>query len=117
MGRRRGSNYQAGMGYLFDRPTASHFFRLSTRLSGHSAVEGVAAATQPLPTKPAPFRGKSCRRLLSNRTPEIHEWTLKQFATSAAGSSYPWCRPETVVPIDGGAEWGSSLIRPAAFFT
>ena len=42
----------------------------------------VAAAAQPLPAKPAPFaRQVLTEDMLTNRTPEAHQWALEQFRT------------------------------------
>jgi quinoprotein glucose dehydrogenase len=54
--------------------------------------------------------------LLTNRTPEAHEWALAQFAKlKSAGQFVPLAvGQETVVfpGFDGGAEWGGSAFDP-----
>ena len=77
----------------------------------------VAAETQPLPTKPAPFaRQALTESMLTNRTPEAHEWALEQFRKFISeGQFVPLSvGKETVVfpGFDGGAEWGGSAFDP-----
>ena len=77
----------------------------------------VASETQPLPTLPAPFaRQFLTEDMLSNRTPEIHEWALGKFREfRSAGQFVPLTvGKETVVfpGFDGGAEWGGQAFDP-----
>ena len=104
--------------YLFDRANGKPLFPIEYRKYPPSTVPGeVAADTQPLPTKPAPFaRQLLTADMLSNRTPEIHHWALEQFAKlRSEGQFFPFSLgQETVVfpGFDGGAEWGGSAFDP-----
>jgi quinoprotein glucose dehydrogenase len=108
-----------GYVYLFDRVTGKPLFPLESRKYPASTLEGeVAAETQSLPTKPAPFaRQVLTEDLLTNRTPEAHRWALEQFKTFRSdGQFVPLSMgQETVVfpGFDGGAEWGGSAFDPA----
>ena len=109
-----------GWVYLFDRANGKPLFPIEYKGYPPSTVEGeVAAATQPLPTKPAPFARQALTEdTLSNRTPEVHEWALQQFRTlRSEGQFVPLgVGKETVVfpGFDGGAEWGGSAFDPAS---
>ena len=63
-----------GFVYLFDRINGKPLFPIEYRKYPASNVPGeVAAAEQPLPTKPAPFaRQILSEDMLTNRTPEMH---------------------------------------------
>jgi quinoprotein glucose dehydrogenase len=104
--------------YLFDRTNGTPLFPVETRKYPASTVPGeVTAATQQLPTKPAPFaRQLLTADTLSNRTPEIHKWALDQFSKlRSEGQFVPLTiGQETVVfpGFDGGAEWGGSAFDP-----
>jgi quinoprotein glucose dehydrogenase len=107
-----------GFVYLFERATGKPLFPVEYRAYPASDVPGeVASATQPLPTKPAPFsRQMLTEEMLTNRTPEAHQWALEQFKTfRSAGQFIPFTTgKETVVMpgFDGGAEWGGSAYDP-----
>ena len=78
----------------------------------------VAAAEQPLPTKPAPYaRQRLTEDLLTNRTPEAHRWAVEQFRKFRSdGQFVPLSvgKDTVVFPgFDGGAEWGGSAVDPA----
>jgi quinoprotein glucose dehydrogenase len=104
--------------YLFDRTNGKPVFPVEYRKYPASVVPGeVTSDTQPLPTKPAPFARQTLTAdLLSNRTPEIHQWALEQFKTLRSGGQFiPLAlNQETVVfpGFDGGAEWGGSAFDP-----
>jgi quinoprotein glucose dehydrogenase len=104
--------------YLFDRANGQPLFPVEYRKYPASTVPGeVAAETQPLPTKPAPFaRQLLTAEMLTNRTPEIHQWALEQFRKfRSEGQFVPLTLgQETVVfpGFDGGAEWGGSAFDP-----
>ena len=72
-----------GWVYLFNRATGEPLFPIESRKYPASDVPGeVAAETQALPTRPAPFaRQLLTEETLSNRTPEIHQWALEKFRT------------------------------------
>ena len=104
--------------YLFDRTNGTPLFPIESRKYPESTVPGeVTAATQSLPTKPAPFaRQLLTADMLSNRTPEIHKWAVDQFSKfRSEGQFVPLAiGQETVVfpGFDGGAEWGGSAFDP-----
>ena len=72
-----------GWVFLFDRTNGKPLFPLEEHSYPSSTVPGeLSAKTQPLPTKPGPFaRQRLTEDMLSNRTPEIHQWALDQFRT------------------------------------
>ncbi len=77
----------------------------------------MAAKTQPLPTKPAPFaRQVLTEDLLTNRTPEAHRWAVEQFRSFHGGGQFVPFRAgqETIIfpGFDGGAEWGGPAFDP-----
>ena len=104
--------------YLFDRVSGAPLFPIASRPYPASSVPGeVAAATQPLPTKPAPYaRQLLTEDLLTNRTPEAHAWALEQFRKfRSEGQFIPLgTGKETVIfpGFDGGTEWGGSAFDP-----
>ncbi len=107
-----------GFVYLFDRTNGHPLFPLESRKYPASDVPGeVAAAEQSLPTKPAPFARQALTEdLLTNRTPEIHQWALQEFrAFRSAGQFVPFTvgKDTVVFPgFDGGAEWGGQAVDP-----
>jgi quinoprotein glucose dehydrogenase len=107
-----------GFVYLFDRATGAPLFPLETKKYPTSTIPGeVAAVEQSLPTKPAPYaRQMLTENMLSNRTPEIHKWTLDQFHEARSeGQFVPFgLGKETVIfpGFDGGAEWGGPALDP-----
>src|SRR5581483_7866004 len=77
----------------------------------------VAAAEQPLPTKPAPYaRQHLTEDMLTNRTPEAHQWALEQFRTYRSdGQFVPLSTKQNTIifpGFDGGAEWGGPAFDP-----
>jgi len=123
--KRRGKNIDAvaqttkqGWVYLFDRATGQPLFPIESRKYPPSTVPGeVASGTQPLPVTPAPFaRQLLTEDMLTNRTPEAHQWALEHFRTfRSEGQFVPLSvAKETVVfpGFDGGAEWGGSAFDP-----
>ncbi|HLK65333.1 MAG TPA: PQQ-binding-like beta-propeller repeat protein [Bryobacteraceae bacterium] len=107
-----------GYVFLFDRATGKPLFSIEYRKYPASDVEGeVAAEMQPLPTKPAPYaRQRLTEEMLTNRTPEAHQWALEQFRTfRSEGQFVPLSvGKETVIfpGFDGGAEWGGAAFDP-----
>ena len=107
-----------GWVFLFDRTNGKPLFPLEEHSYPSSTVPGeLSAKTQPLPTKPGPFaRQRLTEDMLSNRTPEIHQWALDQFRTlRSEGQFVPLSvEKDTVVfpGFDGGAEWGGSAFDP-----
>jgi glucose dehydrogenase len=107
-----------GFVYLFDRSNGRPLFPVEYRKYPSSTIPGeVAAAEQPLPTKPAPYaRQLLTEDLLTSRTPEIHGWALEQFrAARSEGQFVPFSlgKDTVIFPgFDGGAEWGGPAIDP-----
>ncbi len=104
--------------YLFDRTNGQPLFPVEYKKYPASTVPGeVTSETQPLPTKPAPYaRQLLTADMLTNRTPEAHQWAVEQFGKlQSAGQFVPLkIGQETVVfpGFDGGAEWGGSAFDP-----
>src|SRR4051794_9574879 len=107
-----------GFVYVFDRVSGKPLFPIEYRKYPSSTLEGeVTADTQPLPTKPAPFaRQLLTEDMLTNRTPEAHQWAVEQFRKFRSGGQFlPLSQDqETVVfpGFDGGAEWGGQSFDP-----
>jgi quinoprotein glucose dehydrogenase len=107
-----------GFVYLFDRATGEPLFPIEYHKYPHSDLPGeVAAEEQPLPVKPAPYaRQRLTEDLLTNRTPEAHQWALEQFRTfRSEGQFVPLSTGKNTVifpGFDGGAEWGGSAFDP-----
>jgi quinoprotein glucose dehydrogenase len=107
-----------GFIYLFDRSNGTPLFPIEYRKYPASNVPGeVAAAEQPLPTRPAPFaRQFLTAKLLTDRTPEAHQWAAEKFAKfRSEGQFVPFSVGEDTVVFpgfDGGAEWGGPAVDP-----
>jgi len=105
-----------GFVYLFDRTDGTPLFPIAYHKYPASTVPGeVAALEQPLPTKPAPFaRQFLTESLLTNRTPEAHQWAVENFRTfRSEGQFVPFSlgKQTVVFPgLDGGAEWGGPAV-------
>ena len=111
-------NSKQGFVFLFDRVNGKPIFPLECREYPPSDVPGeVAAKQQCLPTKPAPYaRQLLTEDLLTNRTPQMHQWALDRFRTfRSEGQFVPFTTgKETVIfpGLDGGAEWGGQAVDP-----
>jgi quinoprotein glucose dehydrogenase len=107
-----------GFVFLFDRANGKPLFPIECRNYPPSDLPGEHAADQQcLPTKPAPFaRQVLTADLLSNRTPEVHQWALDQFKTyRSEGQFVPFGvgKDAVIFPgFDGGAEWGGQAVDP-----
>jgi quinoprotein glucose dehydrogenase len=107
-----------GFVYLFDRANGNPLFPVEYRKYPPSRVPGeVASAEQPLPTRPEPFaRQRLGEDLLTQRTPEVHQWALEHFRKfRSEGQFVPFSiATDTVVfpGFDGGAEWGGAAVDP-----
>lgn len=107
-----------GFVFLFDRANGKPLFPIECRNYSPSNVPGeVAAQQQCLPAKPAPFaRQLLTENLLSERTPEVHQWALEKFRNfRSEGQFVPFgVGKDTVIfpGFDGGAEWGGSAADP-----
>jgi quinoprotein glucose dehydrogenase len=107
-----------GFVYLFDRADGTPLFPIEYHKYPASTVDGEVAATeQPLPTLPAPYaRQLLAEDLLTNRTPEVHQWALEKFRKfRSEGQFIPLSvGTDTVIfpGYDGGAEWGGPAVDP-----
>jgi len=107
-----------GFLFLFNRVDGTPLFPIEYRKVPASTVPGeVASTVQPVPTKPLPFaRQLLTEDLLTNRTPEAHQWALDQFRTFAnQGQFTPYSVGKQTVMFpgyDGGAEWGGPAFDP-----
>jgi quinoprotein glucose dehydrogenase len=107
-----------GFVFLFDRTTGKPLFPIESRKYPASTVPGeVAAETQVLPTRPAPYaRQVLTEDMLTNRTPEAHQWAVEQFRKFVSGGQFVPLSvgKETIVfpGFDGGAEWGGAAFDP-----
>jgi len=107
-----------GFVYLFDRTNGRPLFPIEYHKYPPSAVPGeVTASEQPLPTRPGPYaRQVLTEDLLTNRTPEVHQWALEKFRKFRSdGQFIPFSvGVDTVVfpGFDGGAEWGGPAVDP-----
>lgn len=107
-----------GFVYLFDRASGKPLFPIEYHHYPASDVPGEAAALeQPLPTKPAPFaRQFLSEEMLTNRTPEAHQWALDNFRKfRSEGQFVPFSvgKDTVIFPgFDGGAEWGGPAVDP-----
>jgi quinoprotein glucose dehydrogenase len=121
--RRDGKNIEAvaqttkqGFVYLFDRTNGKPLFPIAYQNYPASTVpDEVAALQQPLPTKPAPFsRQRLTEDLLTNRTPESHQWAVETFRKfRSEGQFVPFSvgKDTVIFPgFDGGAEWGGPAV-------
>lgn len=105
-----------GFVYLFDRTNGKPLFPIESHKYPPSTVPGeVAALEQPLPNRPAPFaRQILTEDLLTNRTPEMHQWALEKFKKiRSEGQFVPFSIGiDTVIfpGFDGGAEWGGPAV-------
>jgi quinoprotein glucose dehydrogenase len=107
-----------GFVFLFDRTNGDPLFPIECRSYPPSDLPGeVAAPQQCLPAKPAPFaRQVLTESLLTERTPEMHQWALDKFRTFRNGGQFlPFTvgKDTVVFPgFDGGAEWGGEAADP-----
>jgi quinoprotein glucose dehydrogenase len=107
-----------GFVYLFDRTSGRPLFPIEGRKYPASSIPGEhPSITQPLPRRPAPFaRQLLTEDLLTNRTPEAHQWALEQFRKfRSQGQFIPLSiGVDTVIfpGFDGGAEWGGPAADP-----
>jgi len=107
-----------GFVYLFDRANGRPLFPIEGRKYPASSVPGEhASITQALPARPLPFaRQLLTENLLTNRTPEVHQWALEQFRKFRShGQFIPFSvGVDTLIfpGFDGGAEWGGPAVDP-----
>ena len=107
-----------GFVFLFDRTNGNPLFPIDCKSYPPSTVPGeVASQQQCLPTKPAPFaRQLLTENMLSERTPEVHQWALDKFHSfRSEGQFVPFSlgKDTVIFPgFDGGAEWGGAAADP-----
>jgi quinoprotein glucose dehydrogenase len=106
-----------GFVYLFDRTNGKPLFPVEYHKYPPSTIPGeVAAAEQPLPTKPAPYARQLLTQDMLTPRPETHEWALEQFRNSVSEGQFVPFRlgKDTVIfpGFDGGAEWGGPALDP-----
>jgi glucose dehydrogenase len=104
--------------FVFDRVSGKPLFPIHEQAFPPSTVPGeVASPTQPVPDAPEPYaRQRLTEELLTNRTPEAHDWAVKQFqGYRSDGPFVPLSveKPTVVFPgFDGGGEWGGPAVDP-----
>ncbi len=108
---------KSGFVYLFDRTNGQPLFPVESRHYSTDTVDGeVAANSQPLPTKPAPFsRQILTADMITNRTPAAHEAAMAKFqGLRSAGQFVPPSKEGTIIfpGFDGGGEWGGPAFDP-----
>jgi len=107
-----------GVVYVFNRVTGEPLFPIEEEPYPASDVAGEkTAATQPMPTEPAPFaRQRLTEDMLTTRTPAAHQWALDTFRTFRSDGQFVPLgvnRQTIVFPgFDGGAEWGGPAVDP-----
>lgn len=107
-----------GFVFLFDRSNGAPLFPIECKSYPPSSIPGeVASQQQCLPTKPAPFaRQLLTENMLSERTPEVHQWALDKFHSfRSEGQFVPFSlgKDTVIFPgFDGGAEWGGAAADP-----
>ncbi len=107
-----------GFVFLFDRASGTPLFPIEASRFPESTVDGErAAATQPLPTRPAPFaRQLLTEQMLTTRTPAGASGRARGVRTFRSdGQFVPLSvgRQTVIFPgFDGGAEWGGSAFDP-----
>ena len=107
-----------GYVFVFDRTNGRPIFPIENRKFPASDVPGeAAAATQPIPVKPAPFSRQVLNaETVTSRTPEARAWALAELARfSNDGLFVPLSvgRQTVIFPgFDGGAEWGGQAFDP-----
>ena len=108
---------KSGFVYVLDRESGKPLFPVAARSYPASDVPGeLAAPTQILPTRPAPFaRQQVTRDILTDRTPQAHAAAVKVFeGVSSRGQFDPPSEKGTIIfpGLDGGAEWGGAAFDP-----
>ncbi len=109
---------KSGHVFVFHRETGEPLFPLTEVPVPPSDLAGeIAAASEPLPLKPAPFsRQLFSADEITTRTPAAHRAVLNQFARLRPHVPFAPPRREgtSLFPgFDGGAEWGGAAVDPA----
>ena len=106
--------------FLFNRVTGEPLFPIREQPFPASTVPGEKTSpTQPVPDGPVPFgRQQLTADMLTNRTPEAHDWAVKEFSKIRSnGQFYPFAvGHETIIfpGFDGGGEWNGPAIDPVS---
>jgi glucose dehydrogenase len=106
--------------FLFDRVTGEPLFPIREQPFPASSVPGERTSpTQPVPDAPVPFgRQRLTADMLTNRTPEAHDWAVKEFSKIRSnGQFYPFAvGQQTIIfpGFDGGGEWNGPAIDPVS---
>lgn len=108
---------KSGYVFVFDRDSGRTLFPIEYRPVPSSDVDGeVAAQTQALPLKPAPFaRQQFTEDIVTNRTPAAHQDALDRLRTVRSGGQFtpPSLQGTVIFPgFDGGGEWGGPAFDP-----
>jgi quinoprotein glucose dehydrogenase len=108
---------KSGHVFVFNRDTGEPLFPIEEVAVPASDVAGeVAALTQPLPTKPAPFaRQVFSAEEITDRTPEAHRAVLNRWSSLRPHSQFsPPSKQGTIIfpGFDGGGEWGGAAVDP-----
>jgi len=109
---------KSGHVYVFERTHGRPLFPIKySKVEASSTPGEVAAKTQPLPTKPAPFaRQLLTEDILTTRTPEAHRAVVDRFRTFHTSGQFTPFRvdQETIIfpGFDGGGEWGGPAFDP-----
>ncbi len=108
---------KVGFVYAFDRVTGEPLWPIEERAVPASDVPGeVAAATQPFPTRPAPFTPQGLSEdVLINFTPELRAQALETIAPYRYGELFtpPSLQGTISLPgIIGGANYGGGAADP-----
>lgn len=107
-----------GYVFVFRREDGTPLFPIEYRKFPKSIMPGEQTAeAQPVPLKPAPLaREFITEDMLTTRTPEAHEWAVKEFRTLVSHGPFIPNRAgkETLMfpGADGGAEWGGPAFDP-----
>jgi quinoprotein glucose dehydrogenase len=108
---------KSGHIYLFERTSGKPLFPIEYRKYPQSKVDGeILAETQPLPLLPEPFaRQQLTEEMLTNRTPEAHQFALDKFRRIHSNGQFepPSLEGTVIFPgFDGGGEWGGAAFDP-----
>ncbi len=109
---------KSGHVWVFNRETGEPLFPVKEMAVPSSDLAGeVAAPTQRVPVKPAPFaRQVFTVDEITDRTPEAHRAVLEQFSRVRPHLPFaPPSREGTIIfpGFDGGAEWGGAAVDPS----
>jgi len=108
---------KSGFVFVLHRETGEPLFPVEERAVPSSDLAGeVAAKTQRIPLKPAPFaRQLFTAEEITQRTPEAHRAVLERFSRLRPHTVFaPPSREGTIIfpGFDGGAEWGGAAVDP-----